>query len=93
MQFRFLYFQQTIEHNKVHGVFVRVTIFESVCVCATERVPEGIRSLSRSKHRHWDNIKMNVHDIGLDGLDWIYLAVYRHKWRDLVNTVINICVA
>jgi hypothetical protein len=36
-----------------------------------------------------DNIKIDVRDIGLDGMGWIDLTQDRDKWRALVNTVIN----
>jgi hypothetical protein len=36
-----------------------------------------------------DNIKMEGREIGFGGVDWIYLAQYRDRWRVLMNTVIN----
>jgi hypothetical protein len=36
-----------------------------------------------------DNIKMDLGDIGLGGMDWINLAQDRDKWRALVNVVLN----
>jgi hypothetical protein len=36
-----------------------------------------------------DNIKMDVREIGWDGVDWIELAEDRDQWRALVNTVMN----
>jgi hypothetical protein len=39
--------------------------------------------------RRWvDNIKMDLREIGWDGIYWIDLAQDRDQWRDLVNTVI-----
>jgi hypothetical protein len=38
--------------------------------------------------RRWvDNIKMDLKEIGWDGVDWIELAQGRNQWRALVNTV------
>jgi hypothetical protein len=34
-----------------------------------------------------DNIKMNLREIGWDGMDWIELAQNRDQWRALVNLV------
>jgi hypothetical protein len=34
-----------------------------------------------------DNIKMDLRDIGWDGIDWIELAQDRDQWKALVNTV------
>jgi hypothetical protein len=40
-----------------------------------------------------DNIKMNLREIGWDGVDWIDMAQDRDQWRALVNTVMNILVS
>jgi hypothetical protein len=39
-----------------------------------------------------DNIKMDLREIGWDGMDWIDLAKARDQWRALVNMVINLRV-
>jgi hypothetical protein len=39
-----------------------------------------------------DDIKMNLRDIGWDGMDWIDVAEDRDQWRVLVNTVKNLWV-
>jgi hypothetical protein len=39
-----------------------------------------------------DNIKMNLREIGWDGMDWIDLAEDRNQWRALVNTVMDLRV-
>jgi hypothetical protein len=39
-----------------------------------------------------DNIKMDVNEIGWDGMDWIDLAQDRDQWRALVNAVMNFLV-
>jgi hypothetical protein len=36
-----------------------------------------------------DNIKLDLGEIGLDGMNWIDLAQDRDQWRALVNTVIK----
>jgi hypothetical protein len=38
------------------------------------------------------NIKMNLRDIGWDGMDWIDLPQDRDQWKALVNTVMNLRV-
>jgi hypothetical protein len=35
--------------------------------------PEGKRPLRRHRHR-WEDNKMGLSDIGLEGVDWIHLA-------------------
>jgi hypothetical protein len=50
--------------------------------------PEGKRPLGRPRRRRVDNVKMDLREIGWDGVDWIDLA----QWRALVNTVMNLRV-
>jgi hypothetical protein len=40
-----------------------------------------------------DNIKMDLLEIGLGGVDWIGLAQNRYRWRILVNAVMNLRVS
>jgi hypothetical protein len=54
--------------------------------------PEGKRPLGRPRRRWVDNIKMDLLEIGWNGLDWIALAQDRDKWRALVNAVMNLRV-
>jgi hypothetical protein len=55
-------------------------------------MPEGKRPVGRPRRRWVDNIKMDLRQIGWDGMDWIELAQDRDKWRALVNTVMNLAV-
>jgi hypothetical protein len=50
--------------------------------------PEG----KRPRHRRVDNIKIDLREIGWDGMDWIDLAQDRDQWRAIVNTLINFWV-
>jgi len=47
--------------------------------------PEAKRPLGKSRRRWEDNIKMDLQDVGCDGMDWIELAQDRDRWRSLVN--------
>jgi hypothetical protein len=53
---------------------------------------EGKGPLGRPRRRWVDNIKMDLREIGWNGVDWIDLAQYRDQWRALVNTVMNLRV-
>jgi hypothetical protein len=53
---------------------------------------EGKRPLGRPTRRWVDDIKINVRDIGWDGMDWIDLAQNRDQWRALVNMMMNLRV-
>jgi hypothetical protein len=49
--------------------------------------PEGKKPLGRTRGSWMDIIKMDLREIGRDGMDWIDLAQDRDLWRALVNTV------
>jgi hypothetical protein len=50
--------------------------------------PKGKRPPGRPRCRWVDNIKMDLREIGWDGMDWIDLD----QWRALVSTVMNLRV-
>jgi len=54
--------------------------------------PEGRRPLGKSRHRWEDNIKMELKEVGLGGMDWNDLAQDRDMWRALANVVMNFWV-
>jgi hypothetical protein len=54
--------------------------------------PEGRRPLGRPRCRWVDNIKMDLREIGWDGVHWVDLAQDRDHLRALVNTVMNLRV-
>jgi hypothetical protein len=54
--------------------------------------PEGRRPLGRPRRRWEDNIKMDLSETGIDGVNWIQLAQDRVQWRACVNTVMNLRV-
>jgi hypothetical protein len=54
--------------------------------------PGGKRALGRPRHKLVDNIKMDLRDIGSDGMDWIDLAQDRDQWKALVKKVMNLRV-
>jgi hypothetical protein len=54
--------------------------------------PEGKRPLGRPKRR-WEDIRMDLREIGRGGMDWIDLAQDRVQWRALMSTVMNLRVS
>jgi hypothetical protein len=38
------------------------------------------------------NVKMDLREIGWDGVDWIDMAQDSNQWRTLVNTALNLRV-
>jgi hypothetical protein len=54
--------------------------------------PGGKRPLGRPRSRWVDNIKMDLGEIGWDGVAWIELAQDRDQWRAVVNTVMKLRV-
>jgi hypothetical protein len=39
-----------------------------------------------------DIIKMDLREVGLEGMDWMNLAQDRDQWRAVVNTVMSLRV-
>jgi hypothetical protein len=62
----------------------------------TDRVlmvkPDGMRPLGRPKCTRVCNMKIDLRDIGWDGIDWIDLAEDRSQCRALVNMLIILWV-
>jgi len=51
---------------------------------------EGKRPLRRPSCRWKDNIKMDLHEVGCGGMNWIKLAQDRDWWQALVNAIRNL---
>ena len=51
--------------------------------------PEGKKTLGRPRRRWENNIKMNLQEVGCEGMDWIELAQDTDRWLVLVNAVMN----
>jgi hypothetical protein len=49
-----------------------------------------VRLLGRPRRRWEDNIKMDLREIGIDGSNWIRLALDRIQWLAFVSTVMNL---
>jgi hypothetical protein len=54
--------------------------------------PEGKSPLERRRRRWEDGIKMDLREIGWEGVEWIHLAQDRGRWRAVVNAVMNLRV-
>ena len=53
---------------------------------------EGKRPLGRPRRR-WENIiKMDLHEVGCGGMDWIEVAQDRNIWLARVNAVMKLVV-
>jgi hypothetical protein len=55
--------------------------------------PGEKRSLERPKRTSVDNVKIDLREIGWDGMDWIDVAQDRDQWRALVKNVMNLRVS
>jgi hypothetical protein len=55
--------------------------------------PEGKRPLGRPRRRWVDNIGMDLGEVGWGDVGWIGLAQDRNRWKDLVNSVLNLRVS
>jgi hypothetical protein len=54
--------------------------------------PEGKRPLERPRRRWEVNIKMDLQEVGCEGMEWIELARRSDRWRGLVNELMNLRV-
>jgi hypothetical protein len=56
------------------------------------RVLVGRPEIKRLRCKREDNIKLDLTQIGIDGVNWIQLAQDSVQWRAFVNTVMNLRV-
>jgi hypothetical protein len=54
--------------------------------------PEGKRPLGRPRRRWENGIRVDLREIGLEGLNWIRLTQDRGRWRAVVSAVMNLRV-
>ena len=54
--------------------------------------PEGKGPLGRPRHRWEGNIRLDLWEMGCEGMDWIELAQDRDRWQALLNAVMNLRV-
>jgi len=52
--------------------------------------PEGKRPLGRPRCRWEGNIKMDLQEVGLGGMDWIDLAEDRDRWQAHLILLMNL---
>jgi hypothetical protein len=53
------------------------------------RKREGTRPLGRPRHRWEDDIRMDLREIGWEGVDWIHVVQDRDQRRAVVNTLLQ----
>jgi hypothetical protein len=52
----------------------------------------GNRPFGRPRRRWVDNIKMDLQEVGCEGMDWIEMSEDRERWQAFVNVVMNLWV-
>ena len=55
--------------------------------------PERKRTLRRPRPRWENNIKIDLQEVGCEGMDWNDVAEDRERWRAVVNAVMNLRVS
>jgi hypothetical protein len=60
---------------------------------ALVRKPEEKRPIGKPRCRWGNNIRMEIREIGCEGVDWIHLAQDRDQWRAVVNMMKNLQVS
>jgi hypothetical protein len=58
------------------------------CVCNLMGIYEDERVLGMLRYRGEDKIKINLKEVGYEGMNWIYLALH-NQWRVVLNTAMN----
>ena len=53
--------------------------------------PTGKRPLGRSRHK-WEDIRMDLEEMGINAGNWVDSAQDRNYWRALVNVALNLQV-
>jgi hypothetical protein len=53
---------------------------------------EGKKSLGRPRHRWEDNIKMDLREIGIDGVSWILLPMDMVQWWAFAKILLSLKV-
>ena len=51
---------------------------------------EGKRPFGKPGRKWKDNIKMDLQEVGCEGMDWIDLSQDRDRWRAFVSVVMNL---
>jgi hypothetical protein len=65
---------------------------EQRCIQALVRTKVGKRPLGRPRRRWANNIKIDLQEVGYQGMFWIDLSQDKDRWRAFVNTVMNLRV-
>jgi hypothetical protein len=50
---------------------------------------KGKRPFGRCR---WKDIRMDLREMGWEGVDWMHLAQDKDQWQALVNTIMNLWV-
>jgi hypothetical protein len=56
------------------------------------RKPEGKRPHGKTRRMLEHDIRMDLREVGSEGVEWLHLAQDRDQWRAVVNTVVNFLV-
>jgi hypothetical protein len=55
--------------------------------------PEGKSPLGRPRHRWEDNIRMDLREVGSEGVDWVHLVQDRDQCQAFMSTVMNLWIS
>jgi hypothetical protein len=63
-----------LNHESNESILINKYFGRRFFINIHNKTPEGKRPLGRPRRRWVDNIKMDLREIGWDGMDWIDLA-------------------
>jgi hypothetical protein len=82
------YFSETETHKRFCSVKIKY-MTDLLFLHSSCPRPEGKTPLRRPKRRWEDTTKMDLGEIGLEGMDWLHLTQDRDRWLVVVNMVMN----
>jgi hypothetical protein len=62
---------------------------DEICIKTVIGKPEGKRPLEKPRRRWEYNIRMDLRETDLEGVEWMHLAQDRYQWWARVNTVMT----
>jgi hypothetical protein len=73
--------------------YIHFFFFAGSTECYVISAAKRKRPLGRRRRRWEDNIRVDVREVGWEGVDWMRLAIDGDQWLALVDTVMNLLLS